>query len=294
MNIVGKRYYFYIISLLFIIPGLISLFIQGLNLGIDFTGGSRLNLLFNKAVTTSAVREVLDDFQLGKSSTIQMSGAKEVLIRTKPLNEDERNKLVAALKDKIGAVTVLSDDKVGPIIGRELTLKAIYALLVASLLMVIYISIRFEFKSGIAAIIALLHDVLVTIGVFSILQIEIDSTFVAAILTIIGYSINDTIIIFDRIRENMRTRPKGESLPETVNRSLLQTMTRSINTVMTVVFTLIALLIFGGETTKVFALALLVGVVSGAYSSIFNASQLWVDFKLAEAGKRAIQARGAR
>lgn len=153
------------------------------------------------------------------------------------------------------------------------------ALAIASVLMVIYITFRFEFLFGIAAIIALLHDVFVTVGLFSIFWWEIDSAFIAAVLTIIGYSINDTIVIFDRIRENLHKRKKGQDLEDLVNNSVLQTMTRSINTVLTVVIVLVALLIFGGGTIRNFTLAMLIGVVSGAYSSIFNASPLWVEFR---------------
>ena len=153
--------------------------------------------------------------------------------------------------------------------------------------MLIYITYRFEFKQGVAAIIAILHDALVVLGIFSILQLEVDSAFVAAILTIIGYSINDTIIIFDRIRENLKTRRKGETLEDLVNTSLWQTLARSINTVLTVMFVLLALYFLGGTTIKNFVLAMLIGVVSGAYSSIFNASPVWVDLKLREKRKHA-------
>ena len=146
--------------------------------------------------------------------------------------------------------------------------------------MVIYITFRFEFKQGIAAILALLHDTLLVIGIFSLFRIEVDSAFIAAILTIIGYSINDTIVIFDRIRENLRMRKKGQSLEDLVNLSIWQTLARSINTVLTVMFVLLALYFLGGATVKTFVLAMIIGVASGAYSSIFNASPIWVDLRL--------------
>lgn len=289
MNIIGRSKLWFAISLLLIIPGLVSMTYnwatQGmpLNLGIDFTGGNLFNVEFKDDVTVGEIREALKSVNLEKS-IIQMAGNRAAIIRTPVLNDKQQGDMLSALNNKVAPwdKSKLSINKVGPVIGKELTTKALLALLVASVLMVIYISYRFEFTFGIAAIIALLHDVLVTMGVFSIFWWEVDSAFVAAILTILGYSINDTIVIFDRIRENLNRRKKGYDLEELVNQSILQTMTRSINTVLTVVFVLIALLIFGGSTIRLFALALLIGVVSGCYSSIFNASPLWVVFKKME------------
>ena len=161
--------------------------------------------------------------------------------------------------------------------------------------MIVYITYRFEFKFAVSGIIAIAHDILVVVGMFSLLQKEIDASFVAAILTIVGYSINDTIVIFDRIRENLKTHSKTESFAQLVNRSIWQTMTRSIYTVLTVVFATAALYFFGGETTKNFSLALLIGFASGAYSSIFNASPIWVTWKEYEERKRlAVKTRGAK
>ncbi|MBE3588028.1 MAG: protein translocase subunit SecF, partial [Thermoanaerobacteraceae bacterium] len=290
MHFVRLRKIWYAISLAVILPGLISLMLQGLNLGIDFTGGNILEVRFEQAVPVEKVREVVSARDLEASHGIQKSGTSDYIIRTRHLTQDEQEKLMAALND-LGKNTVLRNESVGPTIGRELTSRAILALLVASVLMIIYIAIRFEFKQGIAAILALLHDILLVTGIFSLFRIEVDSTFIAALLTIIGYSINDTIVIFDRIRENMRARKKGESLEDVVNISLWQTMTRSINTVLTVVFVLVALYFLGGSTIRNFVLAMLIGVISGAYSSIFNASPLWVDFKLLERRGRVKEAR---
>ncbi|MQL53693.1 protein translocase subunit SecF [Desulfofundulus thermobenzoicus] len=290
MHFINLRKIWYAISIAVILPGLISLMLHGLNLGIDFTGGNILEVRFEQAMPVEKVREVVSARGLEASHGIQKSGASDYIIRTRHLTQDEQEKLMAALND-LGKNTVLRNESVGPTIGRELTTKAILALLVASVLMIIYITIRFEFKQGIAAIIALLHDTLVVTGIFSLFRIEVDSTFVAALLTIIGYSINDTIVIFDRIRENMRARKKGESLEDVVNISLWQTMTRSINTVLTVIFVLVALYFLGGSTIRNFVLAMLIGVFSGAYSSIFNASPLWVDFKLLERRGRVKEAR---
>ncbi|MTV49715.1 protein translocase subunit SecF [Heliobacillus mobilis] len=286
MNIIGRRKIWYALSLLIIIPGIISLLLRGLNLGIDFTGGSLLQFQFENTVTVEQVRNVLDQSHLG-SSTIQLSDGNNVLIRTKTMDESERNKLVNDIKGQVGNLTVQRDEIVGPVIGKELAQKALLALAIASVLIIGYITVRFEFKFAIAAILALMHDVFVVIGIFSIFQIEVDSSFVAAVLTVVGYSINDTIVIFDRIRENLNRKKRTEDLESLVNRSVLETMTRSINTVLQVVFVLVALLFWGGETTKVFTLAMLVGVVSGAYSSIFNASPLWFDFKQLEKAQRS-------
>lgn len=257
---------------------------HGFNLGIDFTGGTLLDLKFDRPVTVSEVRDVLKDYQL-ENSTIQLASgeqvesASNVFIRTHVLDETERRVLMAGVEQKLGAVEVLRIEKVGAVIGSELTQNALLALALSWVLMIAYITYRFEFKFAVSGIIALVHDILIVLGVFSLLRIEIDASFVAAILTIVGYSINDTIVIFDRIRENLKTHRKGASLQELVNRSIYQTMTRSIYTVLTVLFATAALYFFGGETTKNFSLALLIGFASGAYSSIFNASQIWYTWK---------------
>ncbi|RPF42712.1 protein translocase subunit secF [Thermodesulfitimonas autotrophica] len=278
LHFIRLRFIWYALSLLVILPGIISLATRGLNLGIDFTGGSLLDVKFTRAVETREVRQVLADFGLEKS-LIQKSGPSSFIIRTRALDENESGKVVAALNSRLGGMTLLRNEKVGPVIGKELTQKAILAVLIASVLMLVYIAIRFEFKQGVAAVAALLHDGLVVLGVFSLFQIEVDSSFVAAVLTILGYSINDTIIIFDRIRENIKTKRVTGPLEDVINVSLWQTMARSINTVLAVLFVLVALYLFGGSTIKNFVLALIVGVSSGCYSSICNASPLWYDLK---------------
>lgn len=286
-NFIKHRKIWYIISILVILPGLISLALQGLNLGIDFTGGNLVEIRAEQGTDIQDVRGVIEGLGFGASRNVQKSGDRDYLIRTRELSEEESATLVSTLDEKLGGITLLRNERVGPVIGRELTINALLALVVASILMLIYITYRFELRQGIAAIIALLHDTLVVLGIFSIFQLEVDSAFVAAILTIIGYSINDTIIIFDRIRENLKTRKKGETLEELVNTSLWQTLARSINTVLTVMFVLLALYFIGGTTVKYFVLAMLIGVASGAYSSIFNASPVWVDLKLREKKNRA-------
>lgn len=280
-HFIKLRKIWYTISVLIIIPGIISLFLQGLNMGIDFTGGSLLDLKFGKPATIEQVRGVLDEFGL-EGATIQQSDEDSFLIRTKELTEDESTSIIGEFRNKLGEVTVQRDERVGAVIGKELIYKAFQALALASVLIVIYVAWRFEYKQGIAAIIAVLHDVLVVLGVFSIFQLEVDSSFIAAVLTIIGFSLMDTIIIFDRIRENSLLKKKGEVLEDIVNRSLWQTMARSINTTMMILIVLIALLLLGGATMQNMLIALLVGITSGAYSSICNATPLWYEFKRLE------------
>lgn len=288
-HFIKLRKIWYALSILVLIPCIISLAGQGLNRGIDFSGGSLLDLRFNQATTVEQVRDVLGEFGL-EGATIQRSAETDFLIRTRELSEDESLRIVESLDQKLGGVTVLRNELVGAVIGQELIRNALLALGVAAVLMVIYIAWRFEFKQGIAAVLAIMHDVLITTGVFSILQIEIDVAFVAAVLTIIGYSINDTIVIFDRIRENMLRKKKGEALEDVVNNSLWQTLARSINTVLTVLFIVIAIYLLGGATIKNMALALLIGIACGAYSSIFIASPLWYDLKGDYRGKSGARA----
>lgn len=283
-DIIGKRYWWFLLSALVLIPGLISMTMQGFNLGIDFTGGTLLDLKFAKPVTVADVRDVLKTHNL-ENSTIQLvalgqvESSQNVFIRTQVLDEEQRRTLINDMGQKLGSFDVLRIEKVGAIIGSELTRNALVALVVSWLLMIVYITYRFEFKFAVSGILALIHDVFVVLGIFSLLQKEIDASFVAALLTIVGYSINDTIVIFDRIRENMKSQRKGEKFADLVNRSIWQTMTRSVYTVITVLFAAVSLYVFGGETTKNFALALIIGITSGAYSSIFNASPIWVTWK---------------
>ncbi len=280
-NIVKRRYWWFALSLLVIIPGVISLFWHGLNLGIDFTGGSMFNIAFNKPVSQTAITDTIKSVGL-RDQYVQLSnGNTQALIRTPALTETQRNQLITSLQTKVGAFDEknMQEDKVGPAIGQELTQNALLALAIACGLMIIYITLRFQFVYAISGIIALLHDVLVTVGIFSLFHIQIDSSFVAAILTIFGYSINDTVVIFDRIRENERNMKRTDSFEDIVDKSVWQTMRRSINTVVTVLIALLAVYILGGESTRVFALAMLIGVFSGAYSSIFNASQILVEIK---------------
>src|SRR5665647_2194078 len=211
-NIVKKRYWWFAISLLIIIPGIISLFMQGLNLGIDFKGGTMLDMSFKKAVTQAAITDTMKS--VGLEGPVQLSnGNTSALIRTGALEETKRTELLTALQTKVGEYDKNSfqEIKVGPAMGQELTRNAFYALIIAMGLMIAYITIRFQFVFAISGIIALLHDVLVVVGLFSLFRWEIDATFVAAVLTIFGYSINDTVVIFDRIRENETKLKRADS-----------------------------------------------------------------------------------
>ena len=285
-DIVGHRKIWYTFSSLIIIAGLICIFTKGFNLGIDFTGGTIINLQFDESVDINDVRTVMNDHGLGNSQ-IQMSGednnavkAQNVMIRTKDLSQSERQDVMSELKSNLGDYKVLREEKVGATIGKDLIMNAVWATLISWLLIIAYISFRFEFKFGLAAVLALVHDTLVVLGIFSLTQKEVDSSFIAAILTIVGYSVTDTIVIFDRIRENLKLHfRRGGDVEELANRSIYQTLTRSIYTVVTVLVTAIALYIFGGDTTKDFAFALMIGFAFGSYSSIFTATPVWITFR---------------
>ncbi|MGL5513547.1 MAG: protein translocase subunit SecF, partial [Sporomusa sp.] len=271
------------------------------NLGIDFTGGTLLDLKFSRPVTVIEVRGVLADYNL-ENSVIQLASTEQqqdqssnVLVRSHVLSEDERRQVLAGFETKLGTFEVLRVEKVGAVVGSELTKQAIFALLISWALMVVYIAFRFEFKFAVSGIVGVAYNVFIVIGAFSLLHKEIDASFVAALLTVVGYSINDTIVIFDRIRENLKTYKKSDGLEELVNRSIRQTLTRSIYTVLTVLFAAGAIYLFGGETTKNFSLALIIGFVSGAYSSLFIASQLWISWKLYEDKQRlALKIKGSK
>ncbi|NLJ33175.1 MAG: protein translocase subunit SecF [Firmicutes bacterium] len=292
LDITGKRKLWFLISALVILPGVISLLFQGLNLGIDFRGGTLLQLQFTEAVDVAKVREVLAERGFGQSS-IQSSGGKSVFIRAQDMDEDQRREVLTALGEELPSFDIMRIEKVGAVISSELRNAAFLALFLASILMIVYITLRFEFKFAIAAILALLHDVLAVVGIFSLFRIQIDSTFVAAILTIVGYSVNDTIVFFDRIRENLKGYRKRLVSP-IVNESVNQVLVRALNTSLTTLFVIVALLFLGGETTKTFALALFIGVIVGTYSSIFIANNIWAYWRDRDEVKRLALHGGSR
>ena len=282
-KIAEKRKIWFAIFGVVIVIGLVSMFTKGFNLGIDFTGGTLLELKFNQQVTVESVRDVLKNYGL-ENSIIQLAENENktteesiVFIRTNILEDANRVKIMEDLTSTVGSFDVLRVEQVGAVIGGEITQQAFTAIAVSWLLMIVYITWRFEFKFAIAAILALLQNVLVVLSFFSLFHIEIDASFVAALLTVVGFSINDTIVIFDRIRENLRSHRRADGLEALVNKSVSQTLTRSIYTVMTVLFVTISLYIFGGDTTKNFSLALLVGFGCGFFTSVFCSGSFWIE-----------------
>ncbi len=295
LDIVSKRNLFYLISLAFLIPGVISLLIPpALHLAVDFTGGTLWEMQFRQAVAPADLRQILADSGYA-DAVVQTSGENGVLIRTKEIASDGTGKEVVAnaIKSRFGDYTELRFESVGPVVGQEIATRSLFAIGLASIGIMLYIAWAFRrvqhpVRYGLCAVIAMVHDAILVLGVFSILgklfNIEVDALFVTALLTVIGFSVHDTIVVFDRIRENSRRYP-GAQFEQVVNHSLLQTVGRSITTSLTVVLTLSALVLFGGVTTRIFGLTLLIGIVAGTYSSIFNASSLLVSWEQGDFGR---------
>lgn len=276
------KWAYFALSLLILIPGAVSLAVYGLRLSIDFTGGTLLEIHTPQALNSTHLHDVAKSLRLELSS-IQSSGENTSLLRLKPITAEENEKFKKAL----GEVEEKRFETVGPVVGKELTQKALAAIGVAAVAIVVYIAWAFRqvpkpyssWKFGVSAVVALLHDAFVVLGIFSILghfyHVEIDALFVTAMLTVIGFSVHDTIVVFDRVRENL-PKMANKSFTDVVNFSLSETLVRSLNTSITVILTLTALLLFGGEPIHWFVVALLVGIISGTYSSIFNAAPLLV------------------
>jgi len=287
LDIIGKRNWYFALSLLVLIPGLIFLAKGDLKKSIEFSGGSELQVQFARPVAAQRIRNALESAGY-KENMVQLAEGNTALIRTAALNAEEKQKIVASLQP-LGKFEERGFDQVGAIVSRELTRNAFLAVIIASVGILLYLGIRFsQMKFGVCAVIALIHDVIVVTGIFAMMGAlagwEIDSLFITAMLTIIGFSVHDTIVIFDRIRENLRHRQKGEDFEGLVNRSILQSFARSINTSLTVVITLVALLVLGGSVIRLFVVALLIGIISGTYSSIFNASPLLVVWEHLQSG----------
>lgn len=293
MNIIKYRYLYFAISLLVIIPGIIALILWKLPLGIDFTGGSLLEVQFSSGKSPSigdvaALYNEMSTTQTDISNpVVQPVGTDSLSIRSKEMSDALKSQIVAALKDRYGDgkdVVIMNFTQVSAVIGKEIAVRAAGAVALAAIAILLYITYAFRgvqhaFRYGTAAIIAMLHDVLVVVGVEAIighfLGWQADSLFLTALLTVIGFSVHDTIVVFDRIRENSNIyrRVGYETI---VNHSIVQTLDRSINTQLTVMLTLLALALFGGGSIRHFVVILLVGVFSGTYSSIFNASPILV------------------
>lgn len=320
LDIVSKRHIFFLLSFLVILPGVISLLLPGgLRPGIDFSSGSIMTIRFEQAVEQSDLRGEFT--ALGHPEAIVQKsggpgGGSTFIVRTYPLRAEEKDatgqvvqpserlQVETALRSKFGTLEVLAFDSVSPIVASEMVRSAFMAVAAASVGIMLYIwyafrRVRNSFRWGTCAVITLVHDGLLVLGVFSLLgrvfHIELDAMFITALLTVIGYSVHDTIVVFDRIRENYGRRV-GERLESIVNHSLMQTLGRSLNTSLTVLLVLVALYLYGGVTIQTFVLALIVGVAGGTYSSIFIASQLlvvWERGEIAALGRRLFGGRRA-
>ncbi len=296
VGIINKRYLWLSISAIMVAVGIIALGLWQLKFGIDFTGGSLLEVAYSKS------RPALEDLTATlerasiKDAEIKPSGEKGVIFRFKTVDEPTHQAIVAELKKEDSGLVERSFDSIGPVIGSELKQKSIFAIILALLMILLYISFVFRkvsfpvasWKYGTCAIIALFHDLLFVLGIFAFLGhfagIEINSSFIPAFLTVLGFSVHDTIVVFDRVRENL-TKFRGE-FEDIVNKSLNETIVRSINTSMTVLLVLLAIYLFGGETIKTFSLSLLLGIAIGTYSSIFVASPMLVAWNEWEAKRR--------
>jgi len=289
-HFVERKWWYFLFSALLIVPGVIFLALGGLRPGIEFKGGTLLEITFATRPDDTLVKNYFSSHGHDEATVQGVTGGVE--IRTTEMLPAELAATEAGLKETFGPETKITNSSVvSPSFSAELIQNAAKSIALASLLIVLLIAWAFRnfgwaaFRYGIAAIVALLHDALIVLGIFAILgyffKVEVDSLFVTAVLTIIGFSVHDTIVVFDRIRENLRLNP-GEALNPVINYSIMQTLARSVITSLTVVFTLLALFLFGGFSVRNFALALLIGIISGTYSSIFNASQivsLWQEIE---------------
>lgn len=284
MDLIGKKGFdfiknrkiAYIIPVIIILVGLISIIFQGFNLGIDFAGGTLLQIKFDKSVSTTEVRNVLSEFNLSQS-TIQNLSENEFVIRIGKIDSEQRTEILTAFKENLTDLEVLRVETVGPVIGENLKKLAFYALLFAFIGIILYITVRFEFKFSIVSILALCHDCLIVLGIFSLLQKEITISIIAAVMTIVGYSINNTIVILDRLRENIKFKTR-EPFENLINMSINQSLSRTINTTLTTIIPILTLYFFGGNILSDFALALFIGMLAGTYSSIFIASPLLLEW----------------
>lgn len=296
MKLLNYYRYFFILSLVILVAGIVSLAVFGLKLGIDFKGGTVTELSFSQPANIDSIKQVLADQQISNAQ-VQMAGSNGVIIKTGDQSKENHEKLLAELKNKFGEFDQKRFESIGPVVGEQLTRKAMYQLGLVSLGIILYIAYAFRkvtrpvssWQFGIAAIISLLHDLLVVLGIFSLLghyfDVEVDSMFVTAMLTVLGFSVHDTIIVFDRIRENLRVYA-GQTMEFVVNHSISQTLVRSLNTSLTVLLVLLALLLFGGSTIRYFVLALFIGIIAGTYSSIFVASPMLVLWQNWQSRKR--------
>ncbi len=298
-DIVGKRKWFLLVSALLIVPGLVAMVISTTQVGtpvrlsIDFTGGTLLELQFEQTVLPGEVREVFVDRGLADTSVQTAEEGRNVVVRTKLMDGELKAEIEQELEEKLGPLTELRFESVGPTVGREVTRAAVVAILAVSVVILVFTAFAFRkvphsFRYGVCAIVKMFHDVLVSFGVFAVLGIlvgwEVDALFLSAILTVIGFSVQDVIVVFDRIRENIPRR-RGERYEVIVNRSLLETLHRSLATQLNAIFIMVAILLFGGATIKQFVFAILLGMVTGTYSSLCVAVPLLVVWENGEVGQ---------
>jgi preprotein translocase subunit SecF len=287
INFVGNQKVFVYLSGALLLLSVLSLLVRGLNYGIDFTGGNKYTFKFSQAIEEAVLRQELEGLGVaGSLITVFSERPNEAMVRTPYLDTASEARVQTELKAKYPGLQVTDPETVEPTIGGELLRNALIATLLGCLGILVYVAIRFEYRFATAGVLALVHDSLITVGVFSLLQLEVNSAFVAAILTIIGYSINDTIVVFDRIRDNLKRRGK-EGLDGLANRSINETFVRSINTSMTAFLAITAIFLFGGATTRDFSLALMVGIFVGTYSSICVATPVWLAWRKRDERLRA-------
>lgn len=265
------------------VPAILSILFFGFNFGIDFTGGTILDLSLQQPATVAQVRDALKEDGL-QNSVIQLTGHVEneagtdVMIRTKNLSAGESNAVIQHIDSQLGNADVKRVETVGAVIGSEVTQHTVLNVVLSLAALIAYVSFRFEYRIALSAIIAICHDIIMVLGVFAFFHLEVDASFLAAILTVLGYSMNESIVIFDRIRENLRTHKKTDTYEVLANDSIKQSIHRSLYTLTTVLFATGSLYFFGGDTTRNFALVMLIGFISGAYSSICVATSLWVTW----------------
>lgn len=280
LDYVGLSRTFFTLSIILTILGLVSLGVFGLNYGVDFKAGSNVDISLSKEVSTADIKPVIE--KLGLTEGVEYTeGDMRLNIRFNEVLSADHDQQLKQEIQKLDPGASFEVNTVDTDMARELASNAIKAVLISCLGIIIYVSIRFEWRFALAAVIALLHDAFIVVAIFSLFQLEVDLTFIIAVLTIIGYSINDTIVIFDRIRENMRFAKikSRQDLVEVVNHSISQTIMRSLYTALTIFIAALLLLILGGESIRMFSLAMVIGILFGAYSTIFIASPLWFFFK---------------
>lgn len=265
------------LSLVLVLASIVLLFTRGLNLGIDFTGGNVIQTEFDTRPDIAEVRGVISSI-VAKGAMIQNFGEKGIIIRTNEDTEQSRENVIKAMTAKYPGMKVTGFEKVGPVVGGELRRQAIIGVTIALAAILIYITLRFQFRFAVVSVVPLVHDVIIALGFFSITQMEIGSSFIAAILTIVGYSLNNTIIILDRVRENWGTLSR-EGIVNLVNKSLNQTLARTINTTLTTLFPVIALCVWGGPVLMAFSYAMLVGMIAGTWSSMMIATGLLCEWQ---------------